>query len=96
MRELQLKSSGADGPLLSVCAGNLWHYPIPGTLALRDGGKEAVVLHLHVRSQQRGNATIFRGFMFAMSLDRNWFSLDDGYVCQPDIPEDTWPGITLR
>ena len=83
-------------PLCFVRAGSLWHYPIAGTLTLRDGSREAVVLHIHVRRQQRGNATVFRGLMFAVSSDRSWFSLDDGYVCQPDIPKETWPGIVLR
>lgn len=53
-------------------------------------------MHVYMRSQQRGSAVVFRGFMFAESVERDWYSLMDGYVCQPDVPQDAWPGITLR
>ncbi|KAK9822188.1 hypothetical protein WJX81_008625 [Elliptochloris bilobata] len=82
--------------LQRVRQGNVRHYPIPGVLTLRGGEREAVVMHVYIRSQARGDAVVFRGFMFAESMERDWYSLLDGYVCQPDVPQDAWPGITLR
>ena len=49
-----------------------------------------------MRSQQRGDAVVFRGFMFAESMQRDWYSLYDGYVCQPDVAQEAWAGIMLR
>ena len=53
-------------------------------------------MHVYICSQPRGDAVVVRGFMFAESMERDWYSLLDGYVCQPDVPQDAWPGITLR
>ena len=25
-----------------------------------------------------------------------WVNLQDGYVCQPDVAQDAWPGVVLR
>lgn len=83
-------------PAVDLCAGNARHYPIPGVLTLRGGAREAVIMHIYLRSQQRGSVVVFRGFMFAESVERDWYSLFDGYVCQPDVPQEAWPGITLR
>ena len=53
-------------------------------------------MHVYIRSKQEGDMVIFRGFMFAESLERDWYSLLDGYVCQPDVDKADWPGIALR
>ena len=53
-------------------------------------------MHVYIRSQQRGSTVAVRGFMFAESAERQWYSYDDGYVCQPDVAQEAWPGITLR
>jgi len=72
------------------------HYPVPGLVPTRGGGQEAVVMHVYIRSQQAGETVLLRGFMFADSLERDWYSLLDGYVCQPDVPREAWPGVRLR
>ncbi len=77
-------------------AGSVRHYAIPGVLTIRGGAREAVVMHVYIRSQQQGEAVEFRGFMFAEIVEREWYSWLDGYVCQPDVPRDAWPGITLK
>ena len=82
--------------MLLCHAGNVRHYPISGVITIRGGEKEAVLMHVYIRSQQRGDSVVFRGFMFAESVERDWYSLLDGYVCQPDVPKELWPGITLR
>jgi hypothetical protein len=51
---------------------------------------------VYIRSLQTADALSFRGFMFAESTERDWYSLMDGYVCQPDVPHEAWPGIALR
>ena len=51
---------------------------------------------VYIRSLQTADALSFRGFMFAESMERDWYSLLDGYVCQPDVPQEAWPGIALR
>lgn len=72
------------------------YYPFPGVLTRRDGEREAVVMHVYIKSQLQGDAMLFRGLMFAESAERDWYSLLDGYVCQPDVPQEAWPGISLR
>ena len=53
-------------------------------------------MHVYIRSRRQGKSVEFRGFMFAESVEREWYSWLDGYVCQPDVPQDAWPGIALR
>ncbi len=84
---------------VAVCAsasGTVQHYPVPGLVPMRGGGEEAVVMHVYIRTQQAGETVLLRGFMFADSLERDWYSLLDGYVCQPDVPREAWPGVRLR
>ena len=81
---------------LLLSAGSVRHFPIPGVLTLQGGAREAVIMHVYLRSQPRGDVVVFRGFMFAESVERDWYSLLDGYVCQPDVSQDAWPGIVLR
>ena len=56
-------------------AGSVRHFPIPGVLTLQGGAREAVIMHVYLRSQRRGDAVVFRGFMFAESVERDWYSL---------------------
>ena len=77
-------------------AGTVRHYIFPGLLTVRSGEREAVVMHVYIKSQQQGSTVVVRGFMFAESVERQWYSYEDGYVCQPDISQDAWPGISLR
>ena len=53
-------------------------------------------MHVYIRSQQAGETVLLRRFMFADSLERDWYSVLDGYVCQPDVPREAWPGERLR
>ena len=53
-------------------------------------------MHIYMRTRQVEDTALLRGFMFAESREREWYSLLDGYVCQPDVPREAWPGITLR
>ena len=32
-------------------------------------------MHVYLRSQPRGDVVVFRGFMFAESVERDWYSL---------------------
>ena len=36
------------------------------------------------------------GFMFAESVERQWVSLKDTYICQPYFEKESYPGILLR
>lgn len=53
-------------------------------------------MHVYIRSLPRGSMMAVRGFMFAESVERQWYSYDDGYVCQPDVAQEQFPGISLR
>ena len=59
----------------ALSAGSVRHFPIPGVLTLQGGAREAVIMHVYLRSQPRGDVVVFRGFMFAESVERDWYSL---------------------
>ena len=77
-------------------AGNVRRYAIPGLITVHGGKQEAVVMHVYIRSQWKKGAVEVRGFMFAESIKREWYSWLDNYTCQPNVPQGKWPGITLR
>ena len=77
-------------------AGSARRYAIPGLITVRGGKQEAVVMHVYIRSQWKGGAVEVRGFMFAESMKRGWYTWLDNYVCQANVPQGKWPGITLR
>ena len=77
-------------------AGNVRHIPFSGKVHVQNGLQEAVTMHVYIKSVISGGRASFRGFMFAESVERDWFSYLDGYVCQPDVAHADWPGIFVR
>ena len=77
-------------------AGNVRHFPFSGKVQVQNGSQEAVTMHVYIKSVVAGGRASFRGFMFAESVERDWFSYLDGYVCQPDVAHADWPGIFVR
>lgn len=53
-------------------------------------------MHIYIKSAFRRGIVLFRGFMFAESTERNWYSYLDGYVCQPDVAPESWPGLLVQ
>lgn len=53
-------------------------------------------MHVYIKSAFRSGKVLLRGFMFAESTERNWYSLLDGYVCQPDVAPESWPRLLVR
>ena len=77
-------------------AGNVRHFPFSGKVQVQNGSQEAVTMHVYIKSVVSGGRASFRGFMFAESVERDWFSYLDGYVCQPDVAHADWPSIFVR
>lgn len=54
-------------------------------------------MHVYIKSLAKGGGKLaFRGVMFAESVERDWYSYLDGYVCQPDVAHEHWPGVFVR
>ncbi len=78
------------------CAGTVRHFAFAGLVQVQNGTREAVLMHVYLKSIVKPGKVAFRGVMFAESVERDWYSLLDGYVCQPDVAHEDWPGIFVR
>lgn len=53
-------------------------------------------MHVYIKSAWKRGKVALRGFMFAESAEREWFSYLGGYMCQPDVAQESWPGLFVR
>ncbi len=56
-----------------LVAGSVRHFPFPGQVQVQNGSKEAVVMHIYIKSAFRRGKVLLRGFMFAESAERDWY-----------------------
>lgn len=72
------------------------HFPFAGFVQVQNGSKEFVVMHVYIKSAWKRGKVALRGFMFAESAEREWYSYLGGYMCQPDVAQESWPVLFVR
>lgn len=72
------------------------HFAFAGLVAVQNDSDEAVTMHVYIKSLVEEGKVVFRGVMFAESSERDWWSYLDGYMCQPDVARENWPGLFVR
>ncbi|KAK9833478.1 hypothetical protein WJX81_008427 [Elliptochloris bilobata] len=87
--------SGSRRPGEGGKRGIVRHFQLPGKFP-SGTGVEHVIMHVYIKALQTSEGVTFRGFMFAESVERQWYSLEDTYMCQPFFERASYPGIQLR
>ena len=82
--------------ILRASALGVQDFHIPGVIDLSYKGREAVVLHVYLKSLATAQTVRWRGFVFAESIEREYYNYGQTELSQPPLMRDWKLHMYLR